>query len=140
MTNKEKYTVLMQRYFEGETTPEEERDLARYASGADDAAFDAVRGVLGYLSVGRELKARRTRKVRLYSFAAAAAGLAAILALGLGPADGRLTLKDNQYVLYTYGERTDDPELIMASVESSLADFFSGDTPMEANLTEMFQR
>ena len=140
MTDKDKYTELMRRYFEGETTPEEERALARYAARTDDADFDALRGVLGYLSVGRELKGRRTRRVRLYSFAAAAAGLAAILALGLGPAGGGHTLKDNQYVLYTYGERTDDPELIMASVESSLADFFSGDTPVEANLTEMFQR
>ena len=62
----------MQRYFEGETTPEEERALARYVARTDDAAFDAVRGVLGYLSVGRGLRARRTRRVRLYSFAAAA--------------------------------------------------------------------
>ena len=140
MTDKEKYTALMQRYFEGETTPEEERALARYAARTDDADFDALRGVLGYLSVGRGLRASRARKVRLYSFVAAAACLAAVLALGIGLAGGGHTLKDNQYVLYTYGERTDDPELIMASVESSLADFFSGDTPVEANLTEMFQR
>ena len=126
----------MRRYFEGETTPEEERALARSAERTDDAAFDAVRGVLGYLSVGRGLRARRARRVRLYSFAAAAACLAAILAFGLGLAGGRSDL----YVQYTYGERSDDREEVMASVESSLTEFFSGDTPAEANLIEMFKR
>lgn len=140
MTDKEKYTILMQRYFEGETTSEEERALAHYAAQTDDAEFDAVRGVLGYLSVGRGLKARRTRRVRLYSFAAAAACLAAILALGLGLAGDRHTLKDDQFVRYSYGERSDDREEVMASIESSLAEFFAGDTPVEANLIEMFQR
>ena len=131
---------MMQRYFEGETTPEEERALARYVARTDDTAFDAVRGVLGYLSVGRGLRARRTRRVRLYSFAAAAACLAAILAFWPGLAGGGHSLKDDQYVRYTYGERSDDREEVMASVESSLAEFFAGDTPVEANLIEMFQR
>lgn len=139
MTDKERYTELMRRYFEGETTPEEERALARYAARTDDAAFDAVRGVLGYLSVGRGLRARRARRVRLYSFAAAAACLAAILAFGLGLAGGR-SPKDDLYVQYTYGERSDDREEVMASVESSLTEFFSGDTPAEANLIELFKR
>ena len=139
MTDKDKYTELMRRYFEGETTPEEERALARYAARTDDADFDAVRGVLGYLSVGRGLRASRARKVRLYSFVAAAACLAAVLALGIGLAGGN-SPKGDRYVQFTYGERSDDREEVMASVESSLAEFFSGDTPAEANLIEMFKR
>ena len=65
MTDKEKYTRLMQRYWEAETTPAEERELARYAARTDDPAFDQLRGVLGYLSVGRTTRVRKGRRVRL---------------------------------------------------------------------------
>ena len=40
MTDKEKYTALMQRYWEAETTPAEERALARYAARTDDPDFE----------------------------------------------------------------------------------------------------
>ena len=87
MTDKEKYTVLMQRYFEGETTPEEERDLARYVAKTDDPEFDELRGVLGYLSIGRQETRRRSRAVRFYAYALAAsvAIVAALTALGGSP-------------------------------------------------------
>lgn len=140
MTDKEKYTELARRYWEAETTPEEERDLARYAASTDDPEFDELRGVLGYLSVGRRNRAGRGRRIRMYSFAAAAAGIVAVVAVSLSLLAGRSTPADDICVSYAYGVRTAESEVIMASVESSLADFFTGDTPAEIQLTEMFQR
>ena len=139
MNDKEKYTTLMQRYFEAETTPEEERELAQYVAQEDDPAFDELRGVLGYLSVGREKRARKARRVRMYT-AAAAACIVAIVALSLGLQSGWLNRSDNICVSYAYGEKMTDGSAIMASVETSLTDFFAGETPAEANLFEMFQR
>ena len=140
MTDTEKYTALMQRYWDAETTPAEERDLARYAARVDDPDFEELRGVLGYLSVGRERRARRFRTVRFYSLAAVAAGIAAVLAVGLGLWSGHTHQADPLCVRYAYGVQTGDDQAIMASVEASLADFFAGDTPAEAKLIEMFQR
>lgn len=141
MTDKEKYTRLMQRYWEAETTPEEERDLARYAAGMDDSTFDEIRGVLGYISVGRATRARKGRRgVRLYPFAAAAAGVAAVIAVSLTLLFAPAKPMDNLCVRYAYGVKTDDGDAIMASVEASLADFFAGETPAEVQLFEMFQR
>lgn len=140
MTDKEKYTRLMQRYWEAETTPEEERELACYASGADDPAFDQLRGVLGYLSVGRAMRVRKGRRVRMYPFAAAAAGIAAVIALGLTLLFAPARQADDLCVRYAYGKKNSDSDAIMASVESSLADFFAGETPAEVQLFEMFQR
>ncbi len=140
MNDKEKYTALMRRYFEAETTPEEERELARYVARVDDPAFDELRVVLGYLSIGREKKARRADKVQMYAVAAAAACFVALVALGLGLRSGGMNLSGNLCVSYAYGEKTTDGTAIMASVESSLSDFFAGETPAEANLIEMFQR
>ena len=52
---------LMQRYYEAETTPEEERELTSYAASTDDPDFEGLRGVLGFLSIGRQKKARRVQ-------------------------------------------------------------------------------
>lgn len=140
MKDKEKYLTLAERYFEAATTPEEERDLLRYVTEVNDPDFDEIRSVLGFLSIGREKAKRKARKVRMYSVSVAAAGIIAILAIGLNFLPGKVEASDEVCVRYAYGEQTDDNELIMSAVESSLSDFFSGNSPAETNLIEMFQR
>ena len=140
MHDKEKYTELVHRYWEAETSPEEEQDLARYVAGVDDPDFDEIRGVLGYLSFGRRKRGLKNRTVRRYSFAAAAASLVAVVVIGLSLLTSKPYSIEDFCVSYVYGTQTFDNEVIMASVESSLADFFAGDTPAETQLIEMFQR
>ena len=135
MNDKEKYLELMQRYFDAETSPEEEKELALYAASTDDPAFEALRGVLGYIGIGRQKKAKKVRAVRFYSLVAAAS-IAIVAAIGI-------TLSNqnrNSCIRYTYGNKEEDEALIMESVESSLADFFAGKSPAEANLFELFER
>ena len=135
MNDKEKYLELMQRYFDAETSPEEEKDLALYAASTDDPAFEDLRGVLGYIGIGRQKKAKRVRAIRFYSIVAAAS-VAIVTAIGI-----TLSNQDhNSCIRYTYGDKEDDETLIMESVESSLADFFAGKSPAEANLFELFER
>ena len=126
---------LMQRYFDAETSPEEEKELALYAASTDDPAFKDLRGVLGYIGIGRQKKAKKVRAVRFYSLVAAAS-VAIVAAIGI-------TLSNqnrNSCIRYTYGNKEEDEALIMESVESSLADFFAGKSPAEANLFELFER
>ena len=138
--DKEKYTALMQRYWDAATTPEEERALALYAAGTADPDFEEIRGVLGYLSVGKEKKARKARATRLYAMAAVAAGIVAVAAVGLSLGRDAAIPSDDRLVRYAFGERSSDQETIMASVDESLADFFGRETPAETNLIEMFKR
>ena len=135
MTDKEKYLELMQRYFDAETSPDEERALALYAASTDDPAFRELRGVLGYLSIGRQKKAKKIRTVRFFSMVAAAS-VAIVTAIGITLSNQR----QNSCIRYTYGNKEDDETSIMESVESSLADFFAGNTPAESNLFELFER
>ena len=135
MNDKEKYLELMQRYFDAETSPEEEKALALYVASTDDPAFEDLRGVLGYIGIGRQIKAKKARAVRFYSIVAAAS-VAIVTAIGI-----TLSNQDhNSCIRYTYGNKEDDETLIMESVESSLADFFAGKTPAESNLFELFER
>ena len=135
MNDKEKYLELMQRYFDAETSPDEEKALALYAASTDDPAFRELRGVLGYLSIGRQKKAKKVRTVRFFSMVAAAS-VAIATALGITLSNQR----QNSCIRYTYGNKEDDETSIMESVESSLADFFAGNTPAESNLFELFER
>ena len=120
--------------------PEEERELARYAARVDDPDFEEIRGVLGYLSIGREKKARRARTVRMYSFAVVAASIVAVVAIGLNIKTTETGHQDELCVRYSYGEFSNNNEQIMSSVESSLADFFAGSSLADNNLREIFQR
>lgn len=140
MTDKEKYTSLMQRYWEAETTPEEEQDLAQYVAQGNDPDFDEIRGVLGFLSVGREKRARKGRNVRVFAYAAVAASFVTVVAISLSFLTNRPSPAESYYVSYAYGVQNNDSEAIMASVESSLSDFFAGETPAEMKLKELFQR
>ena len=139
MTDKKKYTDLMQRYWEGETSPEEEYALARYVAQVDDPDFEVLRGVLGYLSIGRHERERKSRAVRFYAFAVAAS-VAMIAAFGVSLSVRVSLSPEEACIRYAYGEREEDNTLIMASVEASLADFFSQETPAESSLIEMFKR
>ena len=135
MNDKEKYLELMQRYFDAETSPDEEKELAMYAASTDNPAFRELRGVLGYLSIGLQKKAKKVRAVRFFSLVAAAS-VATVAAIGI-----TLSNQDhNSCLRYTYGNKDEDETSIMETVESSLADFFAGKTPAEANLFELFER
>lgn len=130
----------MQRYFNAETTPEEERELALYAARTNDPAFTELRAMLGYLSIGKEKKARKSRTVWIYSFAAFASCIVALVAIGLSLRNGGSISEEDSYVRYAYGEVSSDKEEIMSTVDASLADFFGERTPAETNLIEMFKR
>ena len=140
MQDKEKYMRLAQRYFEAETTPQEEMELARYVAQDNDPDFDELRGVLGYLSFGKGKRVRKIRTTRIYMLAAAAS-IAIILTIGTSLSGEKSGTDKQMCVRIAYGERSSDSDQqIMASVESSLAGFFSVDSPAETNLIEMFQR
>jgi len=51
------YIKLVERYFEAETTPEEELALREFLARTDDPAFDEARAVLGYFSAQRSMRA-----------------------------------------------------------------------------------
>lgn len=124
---------LMRRYFDAETSPQEEKELALYAASTDDPAFGQLRGVLGYLSIGRQERARR-RTVVIYRALAAAASVVAIAAIGF------TSVSQKECIQIDHGTRVENDDVIMASVETSLADFFGEATPAETNLKEMFER
>ena len=140
MKEKETYKALLQSYWDAETTLGEERELALYAAGTADPDFEEIRGVLGYLSIGREKRARKSRTVWMYSVAAIAASIVVLVTAGLNRGRKAGAPSSDEWVRYAYGEVSSDREAIMDTVDASLADFFGGESPAETNLIEMFKR
>lgn len=137
MNDKEEYLELMQRYFDAESSPEEEKELALYAASTDDPAFEGLRGVLGYISIGRQKKAKKARIVRFHVVAVAAC-FALIAAIGLNISNQ--SIQDDECIRYAYGVKEEDKDRIITAVESSLADFFGNGNVAEQNLKEMLSR
>ena len=54
---------LIERYFEGETSLEEEKLLKAMVARSDDSRYDAVRAVLGYGVAARKRTALRRRRL-----------------------------------------------------------------------------
>ena len=132
--------VMMQRYWEAETTLEEEMALARYVACVDDPEFKELKGVLGYLSIGKEKSVRKAGIIRLFPILAAAAGIAAVVVIGFSIRNSISKTDDELYTCYSYGEKITDDQQVMESIESSLADFFNGKSPVETNLSKMFKQ
>ena len=140
MTDKEKYMDLMQRYWDAETTPDEERDLTRYVANTVEPEFEELRAVLGYLSIAKGKRSHKADSIRFQPIIAVAAAIASVFVIGFSLRNSVAKTDEEFYVCYSYGEEITDDQQVMESIESSLADFFYGKSPVEDNLFEMFKR
>lgn len=91
MDDKAKYLDLMQRYIDAETSPEEEKALIRYVASTDNPEFDSLRGALGFLSVGKRRKARKSKMIKRYFLVGVAAAIVAVVLLTGKPDDPAIT-------------------------------------------------
>ena len=132
----EYWKELTEKYFEGSTSPEEERALRGFLARTDDPAFDEARAVLGYFSAQRSRRAARSRVSKLTGLLAAAAGLALVAFLG----HSLTTRPDDTCVIYAYGEKNTDTQAVLDDVNNTLTMLFSDNQgpDVAAQLTELF--
>lgn len=150
MSHKHRYSDLAywkwltERYFDAETTPEEERELCRFLASPEgqQPQFDDVRHVMGYLITGRRhhptaaapASARRLRLPRM----AAAAALAALLIVP--PVARYVWQSRNVCVAYVNGQKITDPQQVIMQARRSIEAV--ADTPgrpnIDSQLNDMF--
>ena len=144
MNNELKIRTLVERFFDGETTLGEERELYNYFSQEPAAlpedlrplremflGFDAVQSV----AVVQQQTGQRER--RWITWAAAA-----VAALLIGGAATHSILKaqaDDEYVAYIYGERVTDREVVLSEMHKTMAAISNdGSDIVEEQLKSMF--
>lgn len=123
--NRNYYKQLCHKYFEATLSPREERRLMAYLSSTEDPAFDEVKAVASFFAQGRAIQQANTVRRRPWR-AVFSAGIAASLIIAVSLAMAR-----------KQSER--DAEAI-ASMESTLAAFFSSGTDFETELTDLFNQ
>ena len=119
--NQQKVHELLRRYFDGETTLKEERDLQRYfADGDIDESLKAYSPMFTFFAQERAIEppagktqARRIR-MNLSIITAIAAGVAILLWIGMPKA------KYDNYIYFVNGQRIYDESAAIALAEDKL--------------------
>lgn len=107
------WKALAERFFEADTSEEEERELRRFiASGQAGSEFNDVRAVMGLAAVGARRYNRRRRRTVFLSAAAAAAVVMTAVSLA---ADG-----GDSCVAYINGTKHTDEAIVMAQMHSTM--------------------
>ena len=108
------WKALAERFFEADTSEEEERELRRFiASGLAGSEFNDVRAVMGLAAGGARRYHRRRRRTVFLS--AAAAVVAVVMTAVSLTADG-----GDSCVAYINGTKHTDEAIVMAQMHSTM--------------------
>ena len=134
--DKQYWLRLSERYFEAETTEEEERELRRFAAQTSDPDFRELQAVMGFTSMGRPQTLKPSKPQNLISIAASV-----IVVLGLSlffSLNNRQ--QDTGCVAWVNGEKITDPTEVMALMQITMRDMsIDGNDPVEDQLRDMFE-
>lgn len=114
---------LIERYFEGETSLEEEKLLKAMVARSDDSRYDAVRAVLGYGVATRKRTALRRRRLGMVS-AAAVASIAVVSIAWLNLSTNTGTGNSECYAVVE-GRYTSDQSEVLSIMQSDIGDIRS---------------
>lgn len=107
------WKALAERFFEADTSEEEERELRRFiTSGLAGSEFNDVRAVMGLAAVGARRYNRRRRRTVFLSAAAVVAVVMTAVSLA---ADG-----GDSCVAYINGTKHTDEAIVMAQMHSTM--------------------
>lgn len=143
--DKQYWKELSVKYFDAETTEEEEARLRAFAATTEDPDFVELRAVMGFVSMGRRLEyeakegASRASIRTYWRIAGVAASL--LLLVGLA-AFWPKALTEPDCVAYVNGHEVTNPDQVMELMQQTLhdltADFQPADS-IELQLREMFE-
>lgn len=143
--DKQFWLKLSERYFEAETTDEEERELRRFAAQTSDPDFRELQAVMGFTSMGRPqtLKPSNPQTVKLsttpHHLISIAASVIVVLGLSLFFSLNNRQ-QDTGCVAWVNGEKVTDPTAVMALMQNTMRDMsIDGSDPVEDQLRDMFE-
>ena len=114
---------LIERYFEGETSLEEEKLLKAMVARSDESRYDAVRAVLGYGVATRKRTALRRRRLGMVSAAAVASiAVVSIARLNLSKKNGT---GNSECYAVVEGRYTSDQSEVLSIMQSDIGDIRS---------------
>lgn len=115
---------LRERYFNAETSIEEEDALKCAVASNDNPRYDEIRAVLGYVAVKKSRRnVRRVNWGQRAMRVAAVATVAVVLGVSVWLIDGnRADNEAGDCYAYVQGQRIDDPAHVMSIVQGDFSD------------------
>lgn len=156
--DKQYWLRLSERYFEAETTEEEERELRRFAAQTSDPDFRDLQAVMGFTAIARSSKSLKGSKgskglkvqqqaplkplkpLKLNShYMGLAASVIVVLGLSLFFSLSNRQ-QDTGCVAWVNGEKITDPTEVMALMQNTMLEMnIEGSDPVEDQLRDMFE-
>lgn len=153
--DKQYWLRLSERYFEAETTEEEERELRRFAAQTSDPDFRDLQAVMGFTAIARSSKGSKGSKglkvqqqaplkplkpLKLNShYMGLAASVIVVLGLSLFFSLSNRQ-QDTGCVAWVNGEKITDPTEVMALMQNTMLEMnIEGSDPVEDQLRDMFE-
>ena len=114
---------IIEKYFDGETSDEEEKLLLRFLATpqANDKKYNEIKAVMGYVAVGKTIYEKNNRNNKRFSIIPTKWIAAVVIGCIIGTAGWKIV--DNQQnvcVAYIGGEKCTDTQTVMAQVRQSL--------------------
>ncbi|MBO5864929.1 MAG: hypothetical protein J6Q73_02625 [Bacteroidaceae bacterium] len=148
----EYWLALSEKYFDAQTTNDEERALARFLTTPESnhTAFNEIKAVMGYLSTGRSIAKKKNTPQRSFAgkviqWAPVAASVAVIAVVGTvllsrtAPAKPAEDEKETYYA-YINGKEYTDEEFVMQHMLATMNKMSSSsDNVIEEQMGAMFR-
>lgn len=139
----QEWLQLVEKYFEAETSDEEERQLKLFLRSAEaqDPAFDELKAVMGYLAVGKSRYHQQNGKRSSFQAWKWKSIAAVFFCCLLSGSLYMLRQQDrNQCIAYINGQRCTDSELVMSHMKLSMSQISQDteDFTVESQLGSLF--
>jgi hypothetical protein len=139
ISNQAELEQLIERYFDGETSVQEEQMLRETLADCpwSSEAIDEARFTMGYFAAHCQEKERIARKTHRRQLIGIAASIAIILAIGIPAMYHSWFAPHNECIAYVDGKIIDNDDVVMALIESDLSKMEDASNSMAAQLQSL---
>lgn len=130
---------LIQRYFDGETSVQEERELRQCLADCPwtSEAIDEARFTMGYFVAHCQVNQHHVSKPKRHQFLGIAASIAILLAVGVFAFWQTRQANENMCIAYVDGHAIHDDGEVMTLIEDQLNDIDEASHGMAAQLSSL---
>ena len=139
ISNQAELEQLIERYFDGETSVQEEQMLRETLADCpwSSEAINEARFTMGFFAAHCQEKERIARKTHRRQLIGIAATIAIILAIGIPAMYHSLFAPHNECIAYVDGKIIDNDDVVMALIESDLSKMEDASNSMAAQLQSL---
>ena len=129
---------LLEKYYDGETSCEEEKIIRRYlnADNRKESEFIPDKEVQGYISVYGKYKKKRSLNHRIRQIGSIGVA-AAVIAIFFSVVQFS---GNEEYIMYAHGKKIKDKEMAFNQMHTIFSEFDIEDSDFETQLTDIFNQ